>query len=172
MSIQTDQPTLALVPEFAGRRQKIRDEELVPADKEALRFKRDGSICNQHGIHGGDEAATRARNWTVSQAAGFLTEESPLDTTTSSCTWRSIQASPTRSQVILQARDWHSRDCCDSHFFLVDDLQQMASTVDSRMKRLVKRLRHGNILREGGMVLGEHRKLCKAAQNVQQQSGS
>ena len=42
----------------------------------------------------------------------------------------------------------------DFHSFLSDDLQQTASTVDNHMKKLVKQLKHSNILKEGGRVLG------------------
>ena len=37
----------------------------------------------------------------------------------------------------------------DFHFFLSDDLQQMASTVDNRMKKLVKSLKDRKILKVG-----------------------
>ena len=74
VATQTDQPTLALVPELASRRQKIRDMELNLVDKKEFRFKRCVSICKAHDTHGWSGSAIRARNWTSSQTVETLAE--------------------------------------------------------------------------------------------------
>ena len=64
VATQTDRPTLASVPKLTSRRQKIRDEELIPLDDKAFRFKRDGSIREGQNIHDTRSgSATRAKNW-------------------------------------------------------------------------------------------------------------
>ena len=66
VTTQTDEPTLASIPKLTSRRQKIRDEELIPLDDKAFRFKRDGSICKGQNIHDTRSgSATGAKNQAI-----------------------------------------------------------------------------------------------------------
>ena len=61
-------------PKVSHQIQKIRDEQLIPLDKEAFRFKKDGSMREGHDILGRSGSATRAMTQAVGQAVEICTK--------------------------------------------------------------------------------------------------
>ena len=118
----------------------IRDEDLIPLDREAFRFKKDGSTRAGNNIHGWNGSATRAKNRAVTSIVNFLNK---------------LQLTPQQKVLALREASTHPQarvlfksagliDCDD-----VDTLKHMVSQSDKLIGSVMKKeLSQGRVSNE------------------------